>query len=85
VSTAVGTRIDLAEMFWRRISSTPLLLSLGTRTGSDLCQDVAPAGSEVKALDCERHARKRGLRHAIDDAVMPMPGSIVDQIDTSVV
>ena len=39
---------------------------------------------DPRSLDRERNAIKRGRRVAIDDAVMPMPGSTVDQIDTSV-
>jgi len=39
---------------------------------------------DPKSLDRERNATKRGRIFAIDDAVMPMPGSTVDQMDTSV-
>ena len=39
---------------------------------------------EPKSLDREKNATKRGRMVAIDDAVIPTPGSTVDQIDTSV-
>jgi hypothetical protein len=39
---------------------------------------------EPKSRERERNAWKRGRRQAIDEAVMPMPGSTVDQMDTSV-
>ena len=39
---------------------------------------------DPKSLDRERKARKSGRMVAMDDAVMPMPGSTVDQIETSV-
>lgn len=47
-------------------------------------QAVAPGLLEPKSLERERNAWKRGRRQAMDDAVMPMPGSTVDQMDTSV-
>lgn len=43
-----------------------------------------PEVLELRSLDREKDTWKRGRRQAIDDAVMPMPGSTVDQIDTSV-
>jgi hypothetical protein len=39
---------------------------------------------EPKSRERERNAWKRGRRQAIDEAVMPMPGSTVDQMATSV-
>lgn len=39
---------------------------------------------DPKSLDREKKAMKSGRIVAIDDAVMPMPGSTVDQIETSV-
>ena len=39
---------------------------------------------EFRSLERERNTWNRGRRQAIDDAVMAMPGSTVDQIDTSV-
>jgi hypothetical protein len=47
-------------------------------------QTERPELLELRTLELERKTWKRGRRQAIDDAVMPMPGSTVDQIDTSV-
>jgi hypothetical protein len=47
-------------------------------------QTEVPELLECRCLEREKKAWKRGCRQAIDDAVMPMPGSTVDQIDTSV-
>jgi hypothetical protein len=46
-------------------------------------QTERPELLELESLERERKTWKRGRRQAIDDAVMPMPGSTVDQIDTS--
>ncbi len=43
-----------------------------------------PRVVEPKRLDREKNATKRGRIVAIDDTVIPRPGSTVDQIDTSV-
>jgi hypothetical protein len=45
---------------------------------------VFPLVVEPKSLDREKKATKSGRIVAIDDATMPMPGSTVDQMDTSV-
>jgi hypothetical protein len=47
-------------------------------------QAERPELLEFRSLERERKTWKRGRRQAIDDAVMPIPGSTVDQIDTSV-
>jgi hypothetical protein len=39
---------------------------------------------DPKSLDREKKAMKSGRIVAMDDAVRPMPGSTVDQIETSV-
>ncbi len=39
---------------------------------------------ELKSLEREKKTTKSGRIVAIDEATMPMPGSTVDQIDTSV-
>lgn len=44
----------------------------------------APWLLEPRSRERDKKAWKRGRRQAIDEAVMPMPGSTVDQIDTSV-
>jgi len=38
-----------------------------------------------RSLEREKKVRKRGRRVAIEEAAMPMPVSLVDQIATSVV
>ena len=39
---------------------------------------------EPKSLEREKKATKSGRMVAIEEAVMPMPGSTVDQMETSV-
>ena len=39
---------------------------------------------ELKGLEREKKVTKSGRIVAIDDATMPVPGSTVDQMDTSV-
>jgi hypothetical protein len=45
---------------------------------------VRPWVLEPRSRERERNAWKRGRRHAIEEAVIPIPGSIVDHIETSV-
>ena len=45
---------------------------------------MLPCADEPKSLDRERNALKRGRMVAIDAAAKPIPGSTVDQMDTSV-
>jgi hypothetical protein len=81
----VVTRMLLLRSSRRPSSSTSLLSLLWTYPTRDTLQGSAPPRVDRPSnLERERKARKRGRKHAIDDAVMPMPGSTVDQMDTSV-
>ena len=73
--------MDLSKFSCRCISPGALLLVLREA----LCGDGLQARAvvfEVRYPDFEKHVRKSGFIHASDDAVMPMPGSIVDQMAT---
>ena len=77
--------MDLVRFSWRRSSSGLLLLLLWARpSGGGGGLQGGAVVFEARDLECEKHARKRGFIHASDDAVMPMPGSTVDQIDIPV-
>jgi hypothetical protein len=73
--------MDLSKFSWRCISPGALLLVLREALRGDGLQARAVV-FEVRYPDFEKHVRKSGFIHASDDAVMPMPGSIVDQIAT---
>jgi hypothetical protein len=62
----------------------PLEPLLCTYPHRGMYQTEVPELLECRSLEREKKAWKRGRRQAIDDAVTPMPGSNVDQIDTSV-
>ena len=62
----------------------PLEPLLCTYPHRGMYQTEVPELLECMSLEREKKAWKRGRRQAIDDAVMPVPGYTVDQIDTSV-
>jgi hypothetical protein len=66
---------------WRYISSEPLLLVVQITLRGDGLQVRAAVAFEGRYADFEKYFRKSGFIHASDEAVMPMPGSTVDQID----
>lgn len=61
----------------------PLVLLLCTYPTRGSFQAERQELPEPRSLERERNTWNRGRRQAIDDAVMPIPGSTVDQIDTS--
>jgi hypothetical protein len=71
---------------WSSISSTLIFpfLRKNPSSGPVFLGYVFPCVVEPKSLDREKKATKSGRIVAIDDAIMPMPGSTVDQMDTSV-
>jgi hypothetical protein len=79
--TVVVTRIVLPSS----ISSTLICSLLWKKPSCPvfLGYVLAPV-LEPKSLDREKKATKSGRIVAIDDATKPMPGSTVDQMDTSV-
>lgn len=83
--TVVVTRMVLPMSEWSSISST-LIFSLSWKKPNCpvFLGYVFPRGVVPKSLDREKKATKSGRIVAIDDATMPMPGSTVDQMDTSV-
>jgi len=83
--TVVVTRMVLPTSEWSSISSTLIFrLRKIPSSGPVFFLDVFPCVVEPKSLDREKKATKSGRIVAIDDATMPMPGSTVDQMDTSV-
>ena len=81
----VVTRMLLPRSEWSSSSSTSMFSLLRKYPSRDVFLGyVLPRVVEPKSLDREKNARKRGRMVTIDDAVMPMPGSTVDQMDTSV-
>ncbi len=84
--TVVVTRIVLPTSEWSSISSTLIcsFLRKNPSSGPVFLECVFPRVVEPKSLDREKKATKSGRIVAIDDATMPMPGSTVDQMDTSV-
>jgi hypothetical protein len=73
----------LAGFSWSLISSGSSLL-LRLYPTRDVTQGEGPRVTEPPDLEREKNVWKRGRRQAIDDAVMPMPASTVDHMDTSV-
>jgi len=83
--TVVVTRMVLPRSVWSSISSTLIFSLLWKNLSCDVFLGyVFPRVVEPKSLDREKKATKSGRIVAIDDATMPMPGSTVDQMDTSV-
>ena len=81
----VVTRMLLPRSEWSSNSSTSVISLFRKYPSRDaLLGYVLPRVVEPKSLDREKNATKRGRMVAIDDAVIPMPGSTVDQMDTSV-
>jgi hypothetical protein len=83
--TVVVTRMVLPTSEWSSISSTLIfLLRRIPSSGPVFLGCVFPCVVEPKSLDREKKATKSGRIVAIDDAIMPIPDSTVDQMDTSV-
>ena len=83
--TVVVTKMLLPRSEWSSSSSTVLFSFLRKYPSRDaLLGFVFPWVLELESLEREKKATKSGRIVAIDDATMPMPGSTVDQMDTSV-
>ena len=83
--TVVVTQMLLPRSEWSSSSSTVPFTFLWKYPSCDaLLGLVFLWVLKLKSLEREKKATKSGRIVAIDDATMPMPGSTVDQIDTSV-
>ena len=83
--TVVVTRMLLPRSEWSSISFALIFFLLRKYPSCDVFLGyVFPRVVEPKSLDREKNATKSGRIVAIDDAIIPIPGSTVDQMDTSV-
>ena len=74
--------MDLETLSLRCSSPEPLLLWRLVRVPGGLGQVELLVAFEVGCWEREKKFRKWGFVQASDDAVIPMPGSTVDQMDT---